>query len=206
MPPFENAVKDYLDARISTLARIKTRSLGADTLVLSALTVLAYAQLEGGVKEISGCVIKDVNRRKLEWGEAAPRLLKWRNQEDLARFRSTVNFEMIGESAPFAPFLKKRVQIKPINRRREFNQMTWGKIKTVYEGFGLSSRGIERYAANIGSLVDARNDAAHHGAMPTTAAAMLENQVRDNVRVVEDVLTDLALQALAYFENGLHRR
>ena len=53
MPQFEDVLSSYYDSRISTLARIKARSLGSDTVVLSALTVLAYAQLEGGVKDVS---------------------------------------------------------------------------------------------------------------------------------------------------------
>jgi hypothetical protein len=206
MSQFENIVNGYYDARISALARIKSRSLGADTLVLSALTVLAYAQLEGGVKEISACVIKHVNRQKLEWGEIAPRLLNWRNLEDLARFRSAVDFDMIGATSPFFPLLKRRAQIRPINRRRELNQMSWAALKTVYRGFGLDCTNIERSAANIDSLVDARNEAAHHGVMPLIANALLEHQVRENASIVEDVLTDLSLQLLAFFENRLHRR
>lgn len=206
MSQFEHIVNGYYDARIGTLARIKSRSLGADTLVLSALTVLAYAQLEGGVKEISACVIKHVNRRKLEWGEIAPRLLKWRNQEDLARFRSAVDFDMIAATSPFSELLKRRAQVRPINRSRDLNQMSWAALKTVYKGFGLDCTSIERSAANIDSLVGARNEAAHHGVMPMTATALLEHQVRENVSIVEDVLTDLTLQLLAFFENGLHRR
>jgi HEPN superfamily RiboL-PSP-like protein len=206
MSPFESAVNAFYDARVSTLAAIKARSIDADTLVLSALTVLAYAQLEGGVKDISACVIKHVNRMKLEWGEVSPRLLKWRNQEDLARFRAAVDFDMIGAADPFAPLLKKRAQIRPISRRGELNQMTWSSLRGVYDGFGLDSKDIEQSAANIDSLVGARNDAAHRGVLPITTAKMLERQVREHVSIVENVLTDLALQLFAYFNNSLHRR
>jgi hypothetical protein len=206
MSPFESAVNARYDTRISTLAAIKARSIDADTLVLSALTVLAYAQLEGGVKDISACVIKHVNRMKLGWGEVSPRLLQWRNHEDLARFRAAVNFDMIGAADPFASLLSRRVQIRPISRRGELNQMTWRALEAVYDGFGLDSRDIKQAAANIDSLVDARNDAAHRGVFPIATANMLERQVREHVSIVENVLTDLALQLFAYFNNGLHRR
>jgi hypothetical protein len=206
MSLFESAVNARYDTRISTLAAIKARSLGADTLVLSALTVLPYAQLEGGVKDISACVIKHVNRMKLGWGEVSPRLLQWRNQEDLARFRGAVNFDMIGAADPFASLLSRRAQIRPINRRRELNQMTRRALEAVYDGFGLDSRDIKQAAANIDDLVDARNDAAHRGVFPIATANMLERQVREHVSIVENVLTDLALQLFAYFNNGLHRR
>jgi len=188
------------------LARIKARSLGADTLVLSALAVLAYAQMEGGVKDLSACVIKHVNRRKLACGEVAPRLLDWRNQDHLTRFRSAINYDMIGAKSPFSEMLKERVQIRPINRAREFNQMSWAALKRIYEGFGLDGTTIARSAADIDSLVGFRNDAAHHGSMPTTTAAILENQVRRSVLIVEDVLTDFTLQLLTFFEKQMHKR
>jgi hypothetical protein len=206
MSPFESAVNVYYDARIGTLAAIKARSIGADNLVLSALTVLAYAQLEGGVKDMSACVIKHVNRMKLGWGEVSPRLLKWRNKEDLTRFRSAVDFDMIGAANPFAVLLKKRAQIRPINRRGELNQMTWSALEAVYNGFGLNAMDIEQNAASIDSLVGARNDAAHRGILPIATAKILERQVREHVSVVETVLTDLALQLFAYFNSNLHRR
>lgn len=206
MAQFEDVINSCYDARTGTLARIKARSLGADTLSLSALTVLAYAQLEGGVKDISACVIKHVNARNMEMGEVAPRLLKWRNQEELARLKSAVDFDMIGTSSPFAALLKKRVRIRPINRHREFNQMSWAALKAVYDGFGLDRTTVERSAASIDDLVDARNEAAHHGSMPKTAAALLEKQVRANVLTVENVLTDLSLQLLDCFSNQMHRR
>jgi hypothetical protein len=206
MSPFESAVNLRYDTRISTLAAIKARSIDADTLVLSALTVLAYAQLEGGVKDISACVIKHVNRMKLGWGEVSPRLLQWRNQDDLARFKAAVNFDMIGGADPFAPLLSRRAQIRPINRRAELNQMTWRALEAVYDGFGLDSRDIRQAAADIDSLVDARNDAAHRGIFPIATANMLERQVRDHVSIVENVLTDLALQLFTYFNNNRHRR
>jgi hypothetical protein len=206
MSPFESAVNAHYDARLSTLAAVKAKSIGADTLVLSALTVLAYAQLEGGVKDMSACVIKQVNSLKLEWGQVSPRLLKWRNQDDLARFRATIDFDMIGAAYPFVPLLKKRAQIRPIHRRAELNQMTWSALKAVYHGFGLDSQDIERSAADVDGLVDARNNAAHRGVLPVTTAIMLERQVREHVSIVENVLTDLALRLMPYFTNGLHRR
>jgi len=206
MPQFEDFISENYDSRISTLARIKARSLGADTLVLSALTVLAYAQLEGGVKDASACVIKHVNARNMELGEIAPKLLAWRNQDEIARFRLMVDFDMIGTTSPFAPALKRRVKVKAINRRHELNQMSWAALKRLYDGFGLDLAFVERSAARIDELVDARNEAAHHGVMPKTAAALLENQVRQNVLTVENVLTDLSLQLLTFFSNRMHRR
>jgi hypothetical protein len=206
MPQFEDVLSSYYDSRISTLARIKARSLGSDTVVLSALTVLAYAQLEGGVKDVSACAIKHVNARNMELGEIAPGLLKWRNQEELGRFRSMVDFEMIGAAAPFASVLKRRIKIKGINRRGELNQMSWAALKKVYDGFGLDRTFVERSADRIDGLVDARNEAAHHGIMPKTAAALLEGQVRENVLTVENVLTDLTLQLLTFFKSRMHIR
>ncbi len=206
MTSFESAVNAKYDARISTLAAIKARSIDADKLVLAALTVLAYAQLEGGVKDISACIIKHINKMKLEWGTVSPRLLKWRNQNDLARFRAVVDFDMIGGPDPFALLLGRRAQIRPINHRGELNQMTWAAIKAVYGGFGFDSKDIERSADHIDDLVDARNSAAHRGVLPLASVNMLERQVREHATIVENVLTDLALQVLAYFNKGLHKR
>ena len=203
---FEDVINSYYDTRIGTLARIKARSLGADALGLSALTVLAYAQLEGGVKELSACVIRHVNARNMELGEIAPKLLKWRNQEEMDWIKARIDFDMIGMASPFADLLKKRVRIKAIDRRHEFNQMNWLALRRVYDGFGLDYAVAERSAAKIDSLVEARNQAAHHGVMPQTAVTLLERQVRDNVLTVEDVLTDLSLQMLAFFSSHLHRR
>lgn len=136
----------------------------------------------------------------------SPRLLKWRNQEDLTRFRAAVDFDMIGAANPFAPLLGKRAQIRPINRRGELNQMTWSAIESVYDGLGLNPNEIEQTAASIDGLVDARNDAAHRGVLPNTTAKIVERQVRQHVAIVENVLTDLALQLFTYFNNRLHRR
>jgi len=133
------------------------RSLDADALVLSAMTVLAYAQLEGGVKEVSACV-------------------------------------------------KGRARIKAIDRRYELNQMDSTALKQVYAGFGLDPRQVERSAAQIDSLVGARNEVAHHGAMPKIASTILEGQVRENVMIVENVLTDFALQLLPFFSKRMHTR
>lgn len=206
MPLFEDTISSYYDSRITTLARIKTRSLGADTLVLSALNVLAYAQLEGGIKEATSCVIKHINRRNMEVGEIAPRLLKWRNQEEIARFRSLVDFDMIGNTAPFAAALKRKVKINTINRRRELNQMSWANLRTIYDGLGLNRINVYRAAAAIDGLVDVRNEVAHHGVMPPIAATLMEAQVRNNVQMVEDILTDFSLQLLAFFSARMHVR
>jgi hypothetical protein len=138
--------------------------------------------------------------------EISPRLLTWRNREDLTRFKAVVDFEMIGGLSPFASLLNKRAQVRPINRRRELNQMTWSAIEAVYVGFGLNAKEIGQAAASIDSLVDARNHAAHRGVLPNATAKIIERQVREHVAVVENVLTDLALQLFTYFNNRLHRR
>jgi hypothetical protein len=203
---FEATIISHHDARIGTLARIKTRSLGADTLVLSALGVLTYAQLEGGVKDLAACVIKHVNARKLALGQVSPGLLAWRNQDALGKLRSMVDFDMIGMPVPFAAALDKRVKVNAINRKRELNQMSWLSLKAVYLGFGLDYGAVKVLAAKIDELVSARNDAAHHGAMPNLASGMLESQLRENVAVVEDILTDLSARLLEYFKIGMHRR
>jgi hypothetical protein len=206
MAQFENEISAHFDARIGTLASIKARSLGADTLVLSALTVLAYAQLEGGVKDLCACLIKHVNARNMAMGEIAPSLLKWRNRDDIRRLRSIVNFDMVGSTSPFASVLQKKATVNPINRRREFNQMGWNSMRKIYDGFGLDSKRIEPSATKINDLRDARNQTAHHGLPPQIAAALLEAQVRDQVSTVEDILTDLSVRALTFFRDKLHRR
>jgi hypothetical protein len=206
MSQFEDAISSYYDSRLSTLAGIKARSLGADVLVLSALRVLAYAQLEGGVKDASACVIRHVNARKMGLGDIAPSLLKWRNIEEVDRLRALVNFEMIGLATPFGPALGRRVRINPINRRHELNQMTWAAVKKVYSGLGLDCAAIQHCASGVDDLVAARNEVAHYGSVPKAAAALVEGQVRANVATVEDVLTDLSLQLLSFFSKRLHAR
>ena len=206
MALFEKGLSVHLDSRISTLAQIKARSLGADTLVLSSLTVLAYAQLEGGVKDLSVCAISHLNRRNLELGELAPNILNWRNRDELDRLRSKVDFDMIGAPTPFGGELKRQVSVKQIQKRYELNQMDWPALKEVYAGFGLDPSGIERFAGTIDGLVEARNEAAHNGTPPKTAAALMEGQLRDSVGIVEHVLYDISYRLLTFFSDQLHLR
>jgi hypothetical protein len=206
MDPFEAGVNSHWDLRVSTLGSIKTRSLGADVLTLSAMTVLAYAQLEGGVKDLSAFVIRNVNARNMELGEIAPRLLRWRNSDEINHLRATVDFDMIGAPSPFASHLKRRVRIRGIDRRFEFNQMNWASLKKIYDGFGLDTGSIEHSASKIDDLVNSRNEVAHLGVFPRVAASILENQLRENVATVEAVLTDLGVQLLGFFPNRLHMR
>lgn len=142
----------------------------------------------------------------MELGEVTPKLLKWRNREEIDRFKAIVDFDIVGLASPFAAVLKRRVKINAINRRRELNQMSWAVLKTVYNGFGLDYTLVERSAASIDGLVDARNEAAHHGLTPKTTAALLESQVRENVLTVENVLTDISVQLLTFFSSRKHRR
>ena len=86
---------------MSTLGKIKARSLGADVLTLTALKVLVYAQLEGGIKDLASCVVRHVNNRRMSVGDINPRLLLWRNAEDIRRFKSMVTFQMIAAPSPF---------------------------------------------------------------------------------------------------------
>ena len=136
MAQFEDGVNSHWDLRISTLGRIKTHSFGADTLTLSAMTVLAYAQLEGGVKDLAGLVIRNVNVRNMELGEIAPKLLNWRNVVEIDSLKAMVDFDMIATPSPFAARLKRRIRVRAIDRRFELNQMGWSALKRVYDGFG----------------------------------------------------------------------
>lgn len=206
MPTFEESLQKSYDERLNTLARIKARSLGADGLQLTAMTVLTYAQLEGGTKDICSYTIRQINLRNLQIGELAPRLLQWRNPADLDRFKSALNFEVLAAISPFATALQRRVKIRSINRRYEFNQMSWESLKTIYRGFGLQSSSVSHHASEIDQLVEARNLAAHYGVLPSLASAMAEAQLRTNVVVVEDVLTDLTIQLLPFFANKMHLR
>jgi hypothetical protein len=206
MATFEDRIQDNLDARISTLGKVKIRSLGADSLTLAALNVLVYAQLEGGVKDLAACVLRDVNARGMALGTIKPGLLEWRNPDAIDRFRSMVNFDMVALPSPFNPILGKRIKVRGINRKFELNQMSWKAMKRVYSGLGLDYTYIEKSKAQIDDLVDYRNTAAHYGVLPPVATALLERQVRENVVIVENVLTDLSIQLLPFFSNGLHMR
>lgn len=170
------------------------------------MRVLVYAQLEGGVKELAAIVIRDVNARRLQVGELAPCLLRWRNRDDLTRFKAVVDFSSISLAFPFGNLPAKRVKIQPINRRREFNQMTWENLNEIFIGFGLDISAVQQCSSAIKDLVEARNDAAHHGAMPRLARELLEAQVRGDVILVEGILTDLALQFIPFFANRQHKR
>ena len=206
MPTFEESIHNHFDARISTLGRIKARSLGADSLTLTALNVLVYAQLEGGMKDLASCVLRDLNRRPMQLGDIKPEILQWRNPNEINRLKSMVDFKMITMAYPFASFLEKRLKIVAINRRTELNQMSWEAIRRVYGGFGLDCSEIEYCKTKIDQIVDDRNEAAHHGVAPGIAAAFMEKHVRDNVGVVENVLIHFSLQLLPFFTNRLHIR
>jgi len=206
MPTFEESLQKSYDERLNTLAKIKARSLGADGLQLTAMTVLTYAQLEGGAKDLCAYTIRQVNLRNLQIGELAPRLLQWRNPAELDRFKSSSNFEVLTSISPFANALQRKVKIRSINRRYEFNQMSWEALKTIYRGFGLDDSSVSHRASEVDQLVEARNQAAHYGVLPTFASAMAEAQLRANVAAVEDVLTDLTIQLLSFFANRMHLR
>ena len=206
MGAFEDSIHSKYDDRFGTLAKIKARSIGADALVLSAMNVLSYAQLEGGIKDLASYIIKEVNRRNLNLGDISPALLQWRNSEELDRYRNLLNFELIGSSDPFRPHLSRKTVVRPINRRGEFNQMNWPSLMKLYTGFRLNSTAIQGFESAVGDLVSARNTAAHHGLPPPLAATMLELQLRGYVVAVEGILTDLSLQMLTFFSNRLHLR
>jgi hypothetical protein len=206
MATFQDRIFNYCDARVSTLGKIKARSLGADLLTLTALKVLVYAQLEGGIKDLASCVLRDLNNRRMPVGDINPRLLQWRNAEDIRQFKSMVTFEMVAAPAPFAQALGKRLKVNGINRKSELNQMDWEAIRKVYDGLGLDRRSVEKLRAQITLVVEDRNDAAHYGVLPTLGPRLMEKQVRENVDVVEDVLTDFSVQLLPFFASNLHRR
>lgn len=205
MAPLESDLTRHYDERLRTLARIKARSIGADPLTLAALTVLTYAQLEGGIKDLAARVIKEVNLRRMKLGDVSPELLQWRNESLLPSLRNFVDFNMIGATTPFDAQLQQIVEVMPINRRFELNQMNWDAVARVYGGFCLDPRSIERLASTLDQLVETRNQVAHHGSL-AALVALLENQLRSNVAAVEDVLTDLTLQLLEFFPRNLHMR
>src|SRR5580698_636348 len=101
MATFQDRIFNYCDTRVSTLGRIKARSLGADALTLTALKVLVYSQLEGGIKDLASCVLRDVNNRRLTTGVINPKLLQWRNANEIQAFKSMVTFEMVATPSPF---------------------------------------------------------------------------------------------------------
>jgi len=206
MATFENRIFDYFDTRVSTLGKIKARSLGADVLTLTALKVLVYAQLEGGIKDLASCVLRDLNNRRMPVGDINPRLLQWRNAEDIRQFKSVVTFEMIAAPSPFGQALRKRLRVNGINRKSELNQMDWEAIRKVYNGLRLDHRSIEKLRGQITLIVEDRNDAAHYGVLPTLGTTLMERQVRENAGIVEHVLTDFSLQLLPFFASNLHRR
>ncbi len=206
MATFEDRVFAYFDTRVNTLGKIKTRSLGADTLTLTAMKVLVYAQLEGGVKDLASCVLRDLNNRRMTVGDINPRLLQWRNPEDIRSFRSMVTFEMIAKPSPFEGALGKHLKVRGINRKTEFIQMDWDALRRVYGGLGLDHRSVEKLRGQITQIVDERNTAARYGVLPPLGSTLMEKQVRENADIVEHVLTDFSIQLLPFFENGLHRR
>ena len=206
MPIFEEKIQEHLDTRIATLGKIKFRSLGADSLTLTAMKVLIYAQLEGGIKDLAGCVLHHLNVRRPPFGEIKPELLQWRNPDEIKRLRSLVDFVMIAMPSPFSSTLNKRFRVNGINRRKELNQMGWDALRRVYFGLGLDHSEVEKLKSKIDEIVDDRNEAAHHGVLPSTSATQMENHVRDNVTTVETVLMDFSLQILPFFSGKMHLR
>jgi len=204
---FEDEIQNLYDERVAILGRIKSRSLGGlDVLSLTALNVLTYAQMEGGIKDLAALTIRNTNARHMPLGEISPALLEWRSADELDRFKSAVNFKMVGDPNPFAAALARKVKIRGIHRHREMNQMNSVTIKKVYRGFGISSTGIESSAAAIDGLVEARNTAAHYGLPSPSASNLLELQLRDHVKTAEFVLTDFAINLIPYFSTKMHRR
>ena len=203
---YEDRILQLCDDRIRTLARIRIRSFGADVLSLTAMRVMVYSQLEGGVKELVSFVIRQINSYPLQLGEISPALLKWRNSQDINSFRAAVNFDNIASSFPFGNLPAKRVKVRPINRISEFNQMNSQNLTVIYDGLRLNKGVLTTKKSNVDDLVSARNDAAHHGVMPTTAKNFLEAQLRDDATMVEKMLEDLALQFLTFFSSQLFRR
>ncbi len=175
-------------------------------MTLTALKVLVYAQMEGGVKDLAACLISQVNKRRMPLAEITPRILKWRNLSDLDKFRAMIDFDMLASLSPFSAALQKSARVRPINRRYELNQMDWRSLKDVYNGFGLDTANIEKVKTKIDQIMEDRNQVAHHGQIPATANALAEKHLRENAEVVENVLTDMSLQLLGYFGKGMHRR
>jgi hypothetical protein len=206
MSAFEEVIHTLYDDRIRILAQIKARSLGADRLTLMALGVLVYAQLEGGIKGVASVAIRHINARNIEIGRLAPKLLEWRNPDDLARFKTAVYFEIIASPSPFEELLLRQTKVRPIDIRYELNQMSWNTLKMVYGGFSITTDDINKYAVEVDDLVNARNDAAHSGLPNNESSTTLEGQLRGKVTVVEAILTDFGLQMLSLFENNLHLR
>ena len=64
-----------------------------------------YAQLEGGIKDLASCVLRDLNLRHMSVGDIKPELLQWRNPNEINRFRSMVDFNMI--AIPRRPCITK---------------------------------------------------------------------------------------------------
>ena len=204
---FEAEIQNLYDERVAILGKIKHRSLGGlDVLTLTALNVLTYAQMEGGIKDIAACTIRNINARHMLLGEISPALLDWRNADELDRLKSAVNFKMAGNQDPFATVLARKVKIRGIHRQREMNQMNSVTLRRVYRGFGISPSGIEIHAAAIDGLVEARNSAAHYGLPSPLANHLLEVQLRDYVKTAEFVLTDFSISLLPYFSVKMHRR
>ncbi len=113
---------------------------------------------------------------------------------------------MISSPSPFGEALVKRLKVRGINRKSELNQMDWEAIRQVYDGLGLDYSSVEKLRDQITHIVEDRNDAAHYGVLPNLGPTLLERQVRENAKIVENVLNDFSLRLLPFFETGLHRR
>ena len=84
--------------------------------------------------------------------------------------------------------------------------MRWEAVREVYSGLSLDPSSVQKHKTRIDEIVEDRNQAAHHGVLPKTAAGQMEQHVRANVAVVEDVLEDFALRILPYFSSRMHLR
>jgi RiboL-PSP-HEPN len=206
MPTFVDTVHTHFDLRIRTLAGIKARSLGADNLTLTALKVLIYAQLEGGIKDLASCVLNDVNALRLPFGRINPAMLLWRNPNEIDRLKAMVDFNMVALANPFTAALNIPFQLRSINRKYELNQMSSDAVLKVYTGFGLDPAEVIKLKTKIDEIVEDRNQAAHYGVLPRLSTGLMEQHIRDNVMVVENLLTDFSIQLLPFFTDGRHLR
>jgi hypothetical protein len=206
MPSFDQDVHAFWDSRTETLAKIKSRSLGADALTLTALNVLIYAQLEGGIKELTSLTIREVNSLQVPLGRVAPCLLAWRNAPEIDRLRKAITFDNVTHHAPLSTELARTIVIRDLSVSSEFNQMNPRSLVKIYSGFHLDQTDLKKTLGRIETLVSARNEAAHNGVLPPLALSLLEQQTRGYVATVEVILTDVSLQLLTLFSKGLHLR
>lgn len=56
-------------------------------------------------------------------------------------------------------------------------------LRRVYRGLCLECTEIDRLKTSIDQIVSVRNEAAHHGVLPSVAATYMEQHLRENVGV-----------------------